>query len=393
MITRRRLLAAALALPAFGMAAPTPLHAQTPASTPPADPTLWDYLTLGPAAAYSLEQPIAVLAGNVQLQMETLGLSFPIDPTDDAQRQAWSRATYYVAIPSGISSFIALDNGPALLGFDVSQVASGAEIGESIDTLSFVRGSFDPAQVRAAQLANGYQELELDGRPVFSLSETAAVDLSNPIQQIALARLNNSTMLDDGTLVYAPTLTLLEAVLTSESTIAGMPFVAQAMATLDHPLILSTLLGPGAFLPDIAAQILANPSLDAIAATVESEMEQEQAPIVLSAIAGSTAGGPLVAPSGDATPGSDPAPPLSVSKFALVYATPEEAARAATSIESNLETGSSLRTGEPWTALFASWSVAPSDTHPSVLLTLEWRDRAARTFDLVYSRDLGFITG
>ena len=52
------------------------------------------------------------------------------------------------------------------------------------------------------------------GRPVYSLFEDASQDLTNPVSAMALARMNNSTFLDDGTLVYASTLELIEQVLT-----------------------------------------------------------------------------------------------------------------------------------------------------------------------------------
>ena len=97
----------------------------------------------------------------------------------------------------------------------------------------------------------------------------------------------------------------------------------------------------------------------------------------------------------DATPDplTLPAQPKSVSKFALAYATPDDAETAARQIEERLASGSSVVKKAPWTELFSTWTAVPNAEQSSVLLTLEWRDRPARTVDLVFSRDLGFITG
>jgi hypothetical protein len=392
MLNRRQLLATAVALPSLAWATPLDGSTQTPIANVPADPTLWDYLSLSPASVYSLEQPIAALAGNVQLQVETIGLPFPIDPAAEAQRQEWRRAILDARLPSVISDFTLVDDAAELLGFEVSQIATGAEVGESDDALTFLRGPFDSDRVRAAQRANGYRELDVDGRIVMSLSEDADFNFDNPVQRVALVRLNNSTFLDDGTLVYTPTLALLEAALAPRSTVAESPFVAQAMATLDQPLIFSTLLGPSIFLPDPLAVMLANPSPEALEGALQERMEQEPAPLVLTAIAGATPGGPLPAPLTDATPVSDPSFPDSVSKFALVYATSDDAARAASLIETQLATGSSLASRQPWTEVFRSWTIEPNDAHSSLLLTLEWQERN-QTYSLIVTRDLGFITG
>ena len=157
------------------------------------------------------------------------------------------------------------------------------------------------------------------------------------------------------------------------------------------------LLGPGSFLPGIPAELFVTQSQDDIAEAILAMRAQEPAPIVLAAIAGATAGGPVAIEDlpVDATP--EPltlaAQPKSVSKFALDYATPDEAATAARQIEERLTTGSSVVDQQPWTEFFSIWTATPNAEQSSVLLTFEWRDRPARTIDLIFNRDLGFITG
>ena len=158
--------------------------------------------------------------------------------------------------------------------------------------VTFLRGTFDPRLIRAAQLLGGYKQMEIDGHVVMSLFETEELDLTNPLHAMVLARMNNSTILDDGTLVYASTLELIEQVLAPEPTLATLPDVGRAMSTLDTPLISSTLLGPGNFLPGIPVEMFEPQSQDQIAEAILTMRAQEPAPIVLAAIAGSTAGGP-----------------------------------------------------------------------------------------------------
>ena len=102
--------------------------------------------------------------------------------------------------------------------------------------VTFLRGTFDPSFIRAAQLLGGYRQMEIGGHVVMSLFETDEVDLTNALHAMVLARMNNSTILDDGTLVYAPTLERIEQVLAPDLILASVPEVARAMATLDTPL-------------------------------------------------------------------------------------------------------------------------------------------------------------
>jgi hypothetical protein len=264
--------------------------------------------------------------------------------------------------------------------------------------VTFLRGTFDPSFVLAAQALGGYKPIDINGHQVMSLNETANVDLTNTLQAMVLARMNNSTILEDGTLDYASTLELIEQVLAPTSTLSTLPEVERAMATLDTPLISSALLGPGNFVPGIPAEFFVPQSQDQIAeAILAMRAQQEKAPIVLAAIAGSTPGGPITLDdiAVDVTP--DPlglaSQPTSVSKFALAYATPEDADIAAAQIPERLATGSSAVNQRPWTELFSTWSAVPNPEQSSVLLTIEWIDGPANTTALIYNRDLGFITG
>jgi hypothetical protein len=397
MLSRRRFLSAALALPSLALVPPALTRAQPSPPAAPVDPDLWHYLTLSPLTVANPTQAMPVIAGNQRLQADTLGFALPFDMNDDEQMHEWIQGTFNVTLPSSIMRNVFRPEWDELTGFDITQITTGAEIGEPPAMVTFLRGTFDPTFVQAAQLLGGYRPMDINGHAVMSLNETDDVDLTNPLQAMVLARMNNSTILDDGTLVYASTLELIEQVLAPETTLSTLPEVERAMATLDAPLISSALLGPGNFLPGIPAEIFAPQAQEEVADFILAMQNQKPAPIVLGAIAGSTAGGPITLDevAVDATP--DPfglvSQPKSETKFALAYATPDEAQIAATQIEERLATGSSMANQQPWSELFSTWSATPNPEQSSVLLTIEWRDRPANTLALIYNRDLGFITG
>lgn len=395
MLSRRRFVSAAIGLAAVPLVAPALARAQAAPGSASVDPTLFDYLSLSPSSVANLAQATSLIAGNQQLQAETLDIALPFDLNNDDQTHEWIVGMFNVALPSFLLKNVMRDDFVSVTGFDITQVTSGAEIGEPPEMVTFVRGAFDPAAVQAVQLLNGYQQLEVAGRPVFSLFPDAQIDLTHPVSSMAIARMNNSTFLDDGTLVYAATLDLIEQVLTPQSTLLEQPGVQQALDTLDSPLISSVVLGPGSFLPGLPPELLLPSTQDEIAEAMEALREQAnaqtQAPIVLAAIAGDTPGGPIEFDTRDAA--SLASQPDSLTKLALVYATPDEAQTAATQIEERLSAGESIVTRTPWSELFSEWSAVPNPAQSSVLLSIKWNGRAGRALNLLFNRDLGFITG
>lgn len=391
MLDRRSFLASVLGLSALAIAPPRIFAAQSPSAGVSIDPALTDYLALSPVSIASLDQATPFTFGNAQLQMDALGFQLPFDMSDDEALHNWIEGTYTVTLPSAFRTYALNDQFEELIGFTISQVFSGAEIGEPPNMVSILRGDFDIEQIRATQVAQGYQQLDVDGHQVYSLSEEGDFSLTNAVQALALSKLNNSAMLDDGTLVYTPTLDLMRTMFTPGQTLSEQPWVQQAVAALDLPLMNGMVLGLGALAPGIPAELLQPQSDDEIADFILSMREQEPSPIVLAAIVGTTPGGPLPGISGDPEPLA-PGELQAKSKFALVYNSPEEATLAASQIEDRLATGSSLVRKSPWSDMLASWSAVADPELSTVLLTLEWIDMP-RTLDLVYSRDTAFITG
>jgi hypothetical protein len=367
------------------------IGAQTPAGGAAIDPTMASYLALAPSSVASFDQAAPFTFGNAQLQMETLGFALPFDMSDADALRDWMQATYSVALPSTFRNYAMMEDFAAQTGFDIGQVFSGVEFGEPPSVVTMIRGSFDIPQIQAAQVAQGYAQLDIDGRPVFSLAEEADFSPENPIQRWALARLNNSAVLDDGTLVYTPTLDLMRTVLSPGDTLEGNPLVQQAVSALDSPMVTAMVLGPAAFVPGLPLELLQPMTQDQIADFILEMQDQEPAPVVVSAIVGSTPGGPLPSLDDDATPVA-PGEPKSVTKFALVYVSAEDAAIAASQIQERLAADSSATLQTPWAEILTSYSAVVSADPATVLVTLEWPG-VPRSLELVFNRDLGFITG
>ena len=394
MISRRQFMATASGLSAVALTGPASARAQTPPSGTSADPTLVDFLSLSPSSIANISQAVPLMAGNQLIQAETLGIALPFDVNNEDQMHEWIVGSFNVTLPSFIMQNVFRDDFILNTGFDVSQIASGAEAGEPPSMVTFLRGTFDPLAIQAVQLLNGYKQLEINGRLVLSLFEDAELDLTHPVSAMALARMNNSTVLDDGTLVYASTLELVEQVLTPGPTLLEQPGILQAVNTLDTPLISSAVLGPGNFMPSIPVELFLPSSQDDIAEAMEvlrEQVVQEPGPLVLAAIIGDSPGGPIEFETRDAI--SIASQPDSLSKLAIVYTSPEDAQTAAVQIEERLATGSSIFNLTPWSEMFEHWTVSPNPEQSSVLISIKWLGRAGRAINLAFHRDLGFITG
>ena len=158
---------------------PSPVPALPPRKTPARpsgaaiDPTLYDYLSLSPASVANITQAMPLLAGNQQLQAETLGIALPFDVNNPDQMHEWIVGMFNVSLPSFMMTNILRDDFVANTGFDITQIDTGAEIGEPPNMVTFLRGTFDPVAVQAVQVVNEYKQLEVAGRTVYSLFEDA----------------------------------------------------------------------------------------------------------------------------------------------------------------------------------------------------------------------------
>ena len=392
MFSRRQFLPPRSASPLSPSPAPRSSRAQTPPSGASVDPTLFDYLSLSPTSIANLTQATPLMAGNQQLQADTLDIALPFDLTNDDQTHEWIVGMFNVTLPSFMMTNVFRDDFFLNTGFDITQIESGAEAGEPPKMVTFLRGAFDPVAVQAVQLLNGYKQLEIAGRPVYSALRGQR---GRPHQSHLSHGAGAHEQLDVPGRRHPRLCIDAGADRTGAYSGNHAGRTARDHAGVEHPRYPADFQRgawvPATFLPGIPAELFQPSSQDEIAEAMEALRQQEPAPVVLAAIAGDSPGGPIEFKTRDAV--SIASQPVSYSKFALAYATPEAAQTAATQIEDRLATGSSMAINEPWSSLFSEWSAVPNLEQSSVLLSLKWDGRASRAVNLVFNRDLGFITG
>jgi hypothetical protein len=355
--TRARVLAplAAFALPSAG--------ARAQESTPAAGSldTLESLLRYVPLAVLGEETPpILATFADIVAQLAVTGAERPdsVEGDDDAL-DAWQKSLSPLAIPSelqfGAYTFLTR----AMIGFDMTDVDAVLDAGESPAKLLVLRGRFDTDRLRETWLTAGYRETVLGGATVYSLHAEGEIDVSSEVGKVVLARLNNAALLPDGTLLYAPTLALLERAVAAAQ--GGEPSIAERVdvrALLDAQTdalvsgvlffgiaLAGQLTGVPAFQPNAQG----TPSL-----TITSvEVEQQMPPIALGMV-GITAGGALpLSLTGEETP--DPSIPDARVIYSLLMVQPGSAERAGEIAEARLATLDSLVLRMPYRELFASW--------------------------------------
>jgi hypothetical protein len=89
----------------------------------------------------------------------------------------------------------------ARAGVTVSPVEQVVEYGAPPFSLTVLRGTFDPAELRAAWSGGGYQRNALGAGEAYAVREDFAIDLSHPGSRKGLGHLNVVAIADDGTLI------------------------------------------------------------------------------------------------------------------------------------------------------------------------------------------------
>ena len=90
----------------------------------------------------------------------------------------------------------------ARAGVTVSPVEQVVEYGAPPFSLTVLRGTFDPAELRAAWSGGGYQRNALGAGEAYAVREVFAIDLSHPGSRKGLGHLNVVAIADDGTLIF-----------------------------------------------------------------------------------------------------------------------------------------------------------------------------------------------
>jgi hypothetical protein len=84
-----------------------------------------------------------------------------------------------------------------------SPVEQVVEYGAPPFGLTVLRGTFDPAKLRAAWARGGYQRIDPGAGEAYAVRAEFQIDLSHPGSRMALGHLNVVAIADDGTLILS----------------------------------------------------------------------------------------------------------------------------------------------------------------------------------------------
>jgi hypothetical protein len=255
--------------------------------------------------------------------------------------------------------------------------------------LTFLRGRFDLDKLQAAWDAQGYKPIELEGTiAAASVSEDMSIDLESELGRIAFAKFNNVAVLEDGTLVYAPTLDALKSIVATsrgeQPSIADRVDVSALLAAQTEPLASAAIVGGSIFqyAPNIADPDFSGDDLKTQVA------EASALPPVTLGLVGITAGGDgssTGTPEADANAGRV--------EISALFATEGDAQTAAGVVTTRLDGGAATATGQPFNELFADWTANPVPGSPVLNIELTLAPEVPRQvwISILYRMDYTFL--
>ena len=133
------------------------------------------------------------------------------------------------------------------LGFSELNVLQALTVGIPPGTIQLAALNRAVADLPEIWEAAGYERREGEHGAFWTLGEDGEVSLVHPVQKVAVARLNNIAIVDDQTLVFAPTAELLAQVFAArgETPSAGMTKLAGVSAALPDDAISAWYLDGG----------------------------------------------------------------------------------------------------------------------------------------------------
>jgi hypothetical protein len=377
-------------------------RAQSDAATPVAagTSTLEEMLALAPDVLSGTEAPQFQVAsfGDAEAQLAAAGVSAPDEMRNDEATRDWLSAVNWVLFPDFITSRNA--EWRAVFGFDLLQVDQALTLGEPPNTVAIMRGRFDEDAISSALTTARYQPVNSPDAVIYSLDPEPRVDFDSEIGQLALARMNNVAILPDGTLICAPSLALVQSVISVAAgtvpSLASRQEIQTLLRAQSEPLASALLVTGGALMGtafDPASFVQGTPAtIDAVATRMA---EISEMPPILLALLGTTAGGPLVSrgdDSGDTTTASSEIPAARFDINLLMA----DAASADTAVEvatERLETALSVATGKPYAEYFANWTGRAVTGTSVARLQIHFADGVSQGIwlQMLFQRDLLFI--
>lgn len=322
-----------------------------------------------------------------QRQFAALGVDDPYDRSVEIVRYTMPLASNDPLFMHAMTEEI-----EELLGFLPFNVHQVLVAGTPPEMYSLYRGGVEFSSLTDIWEASDYALVSSAHGEYWSTSPDASVDFDNPLHRFVLARMNNMAIIDDDTLVCAPTAPMIERVLELHATggesaadsemivplVDAMP--AETVNVMAFPG--GTFSRAGVIPPNITPSALE--ALDRL--FEESDEAIGPMPPLLSALAGVTAG--VMAPPRN---GEDDAGMSDATAFmSFLAASEDDAVQAANTAFWRIDNLESLNTGEPYTDLLEVTNVAREAANGPVMTVELGAGSAMRGVwhRLVMNRDL-----
>jgi hypothetical protein len=378
-ISRRRLVgtASGLALAAVGGHAnarqsdhiPLPPEAKTtpvdqPASQGGGPEPLARLLSFLPAAMLHADEGYGAIPwyyANIAQQFAALGLHHDADGPDVASGPLIP-ATQPLYLAANVFRFAFNEELVDAIGFEPLGVDQTVLAGAPPNQLSLFRGEFDTDRMEAAWEASGYERGESStGVTTWTIGPDGEYELTNPIQSMVLATMNNLALIDGEVIVAAGTMDLLEEALAT--------FVAgEGSAALDPDFGLSLDALPETTVSAMAVRWGSENRPD----PVEGAPEMPSYTALLLGIGAGTVDDDFWSEDGGATPMADQSDGIGVAYARLVMSSAADAETALEVVEERWTTLSSVTNGQPYTDLMEIREMSVDGNIAQIDFTIIW---------------------
>ena len=259
----------------------------TPAASPVASPV--SAAAGGPARLLAMLQgapahlmsPTGVVWADLASALRIARLA-PFTAATPKPDRAHQRALANLDLGPGLFDWALEPDFAPTFGFSPFQMEQALELGTPPDSLlTCVRGPWNAQALIRAWTASKYAPVKTSAGTVWSWADGPKLDVNDPVSRYGLGKMNNATILPDGTIVFGLTVALMTLALRTaqgkEASLAGDERIAGLVGSTP-PELVSALVVPGTALNnsfDTAQHLGPNPAAAATEVARARQAEQQ----------------------------------------------------------------------------------------------------------------------